>query len=251
MSAPWGAARGFTSPKCNYPAAGWQLPGSRLAGGRYGAAGNQLHDAVLRRDGNHVGYVPPRAIEQAGRDIVFLVHGADLAAILAAHIPDDLDILLARLWFSDNDGSSKDEVCLGLRIGDNRDVLPSEDLGDGSRQGIGAVARGTVDAADQQPGFPARLGLCWGLVLQHCSEPGGTRCGGTGDGILRTFFPIAHRSLEPLGAFAEREARRLAQIPDRDERALALGCGRRRDLAAEVVAADARGFIACRNFQLL
>src|ERR1700730_10508106 len=149
MSAPWGAARGFTSPKCNYPAAGWQLPGSRLAGGRYGAAGNQLHDAVLRRDGDHVGNVPPRAIEQSGGGIVFLAHGAYLPAILASHIPDDLDVLLAGLWFSDDDSSTKDEVCLGLWIGDNRDVLPSEDLGDGSRQGIRAVGPGTLHPAYQ------------------------------------------------------------------------------------------------------
>src|SRR4029077_19936775 len=164
-SAPAGAARGFTSPECNHPAADWQLPGSRLAVGRHGAAGNQLYDAVLRRGGDHVGNVPPRAIEQASRDIVFLTHGADLPAILAAHVPDDFDVLLARVWFGDDDSSTKDEVCLGLRIGDNGDVLPSEDLGDGSRQGICAVAWGTVDAADQQPCLPARLGLCRGLVL--------------------------------------------------------------------------------------
>src|SRR4029077_12203397 len=109
---------------------------------------------------------------------------ADLCAILAAHVPDDFNVLLACLWFSDDDGSTKNKVCLGLRIGDNGDVLPSEDLGDGTRQGIGAVARGTVHPADQQPWFPARLGLCWGVVLQHGSETGGTRCGEAGGGIL-------------------------------------------------------------------
>jgi len=98
--------------------------------------GDQLHDAVLRRDGDHVGDITPRTIEQASRDVIFLADGADLAAILAADIPDDLDVLLTRLWFIDDHGSAKDEVGLGLRIGDNRDVLPSEDLGDGTRQGV-------------------------------------------------------------------------------------------------------------------
>src|SRR5947207_1042586 len=87
---------------------------SRLAGGRQGAAGNQLHDTVLRRDGDHVGDITPRTIEQAGRDVILLPHGADLAAILAAHVPDDLDVLLTRFWFGDDDGSTKDEVCLSL-----------------------------------------------------------------------------------------------------------------------------------------
>ena len=46
-----------------------------------------MHDAVLRRGGDHVGDIAPRTIEEAGRDIVFLADRADLVTVLAAANP--------------------------------------------------------------------------------------------------------------------------------------------------------------------
>src|SRR3974377_1854298 len=80
-----------------------QSPDSRLTGRLRGAAGNQFQDSVLRGDGNHVGNIPPGAIEQPGRDIVFLPDRADLRTVLVVHMPNNFDVLIARLGLSDSE----------------------------------------------------------------------------------------------------------------------------------------------------
>ena len=131
---PSGATNGFIHLQCNHAPCGWQSPGSGLAARRRRAAFDQLHDAGLRRYGNHVGDIAPRALEQPGGDVVFLPDRADLAAVLATHPPDDLDVLLARLWLCDDDIGVEDEIGLCLRVGDYCDILPLQDLGDGPGQ---------------------------------------------------------------------------------------------------------------------
>src|SRR6516165_3107335 len=129
-STPSARPDGFTHLQCNYAPFGWQSPGSRLAGRRRRTAHDELLDAVLRRDGDHVGNIAPGTIDQPGRDVVFLSDGADLAAVLAAYPPENLDVLLAGLRFCDDDLGIEDEVRLRLRVGDDRDILTLEDLGD-------------------------------------------------------------------------------------------------------------------------
>src|SRR6516165_9960295 len=129
-SAPSARPDGFTRLQCSHAPSGWQSPGSRLAGRGRRTARDELHDAVLRRDGDHVGNIAPSAVEQPGRDVVFLSDGADLTAVLAAYPPDNLDVLLAGLGFCDDDLGIENEVRLRLRVGDDRDILTLEDLGD-------------------------------------------------------------------------------------------------------------------------
>ena len=100
---------------CNTPRLVWQPSAQDLPVRLRCAAGDELHDAVLRRDGDHVGDIAPGAVEHAGRDVVFLSDRADLDAVLAAQMPDDLDVLLARLRLRDGDIGVEDEVGLGLR----------------------------------------------------------------------------------------------------------------------------------------
>jgi hypothetical protein len=169
--------------------------GSGLAGRQRRAALDELHDAVLRRGGDHIGNIAPRAIEQPGRNIVFLAERADFAAVLAAHPPDDLDVLLAGFWLGDDDIGVEDEIGRSLRVGDDRDILPLQDLGDGPRQRLPAISRRTLDTADQQPRLPAELSLARSFVLQQGGE--------TRDRILGPLPPIAS---EPRSARCVRRA---------------------------------------------
>ena len=89
-----------------------------------GAPRDELHDAVLRRHGDHVGDIAPRAIEQPGRDIVLLSHRADLATVFAAHPSNDLDVLFADFRFCHDDIGVEDKIGRCLRVGDDRHVLP-------------------------------------------------------------------------------------------------------------------------------
>src|SRR5215472_9966938 len=146
-SAPSARPDGFTHWQCSHAPPGWQSPGSRLASRGRRTAHDELHDTVLRRHGDHVGNIAPCTIEQTGRDIVFLSDRADLAAVLAAYPPDDLDVLLAGLGVCGDDLGIEHQVRLRLRIADDRDILPLQDLGDRPGQRLRTVSRGTRHAA--------------------------------------------------------------------------------------------------------
>src|ERR1700745_3345261 len=105
--APWLHQMVFNSPRLVR-----QSRASRLASRLRGTSGDQFHDSVLRRDGNHVGDIPPGAIEQPGRDIVFLPDRANFRTLLMAHMPNDFDVLLARLGLSDGDLRVENEIGL-------------------------------------------------------------------------------------------------------------------------------------------
>ena len=119
----------------------WQPHGSGLAGRLRRAAGNKLHNAVLRRNGNHVGDISPGTVEQTGRDVVFLPDRADLATVFASHMPDDLDVLLARFGRGDRDLSVEKEIGLGLRVASKCEILLLQQLGDRPGQRLSAVTR--------------------------------------------------------------------------------------------------------------
>ena len=130
---------------------------SGLTGRGRGAARDELHYSVLRRDADHVGNIAPRAVEQTGGNIVLLPDGADLTAIFAAQMPDDLDVLLAGFRSGDGDLGGENEVGFGVRIGDDRQVLLFQQLRNRPRQGLAAITRGPLDAADTKPRAPADL----------------------------------------------------------------------------------------------
>src|SRR5215472_2847886 len=123
---------------------------SGLVGSGRGAARDELHYPVLRRDSDHVGNIAPWAVEQTSGDIVLLPDGADLTAVFEPHMPDDLDILLAGFRSGDGDLAGQDEVGLGVRIGDDRQVLLLQQLRNSLRQRLTAITRGPLDAADSK-----------------------------------------------------------------------------------------------------
>jgi len=134
------------------------------------AAGDKLHDPILRRNGNHVGDIPPGTVEQTGRDVVFLPDRADLAPVFEAQMPQDLDILLARSRLGDGDIGVEDKIGLGLRIRGDNEILLFQELGNCLGQRLSAVARGACDAADLESGASTDLGLSRGVVLQQGGE---------------------------------------------------------------------------------
>src|ERR1700730_13300242 len=81
--------------------------------------------------------------------------------------------------------------------------------------------------APPPPRPPADLGLARSLVLQQSRDLGCASCRQARDRVLAPGIPIGGRGIEPLGAFADAPARRVAQLPQYDQRSLAL---RRRHL---------------------
>jgi len=159
--------------------------------------------------------------------------------------------LLTRLWVCDDDIGVENEVGFCLWIGDDREILPLQDLGDGPGQRLSAVSGGALDAADPEPGVPAGIGLGRGVVLQQGCKPFGARRSQVHNGVFAPLFPIARRGLEPFSALAERLARRIAQLPDRDEGDLVPGRRHLLDPADELIAADAGGLVAGSDLALL
>src|SRR5215469_242276 len=190
---------------------------SGLAGRGRGAARDELHYPVLRRYADHVGNIAPRAVEQTGGDIVLLPDGADLNAILEAQMPDDLDILLAGFRSGYGDLGGENEVGLGVRIGDDRQVLLLQQLGNSPRQRLAAITRSPLDAADAKPRAPAYLRFGRSSVLQQGHELLGAGRGQLGDHRVFALFPIGRRRVELLGALAEPLPGRITQLPSRNE----------------------------------
>src|SRR6202011_878870 len=157
-----------------------------------------------------------------GGDVVFLSDGANLAAVLAAHMPDDLDVLLSAFWFGDSNVRVEHEVGLGLRIADNCQILFLQYLGNRADQRLIAIPRRTRYGANRQPRAPADLGLARSLVLQQRRDLGCASCPQARARVLAPGIPIGGRSIEPLGVFADAPARRVAQLPQNDQRGLAL-----------------------------
>src|SRR5207248_315858 len=102
------------------------------------------------------------------------------------------------------------------------------------------VARRTGDAADQQPRAPAGFGFGRRLVLQQCHELRRTGGGETGNGLVVALLPICRRRFEPLRPRTEPLTGGIAELPNRNQRRLALLRDALLNSADQFIAADAR-----------